>query len=211
MPTQSQIGASQSLNDQASDKFGNLDRAIAGGALASKQGEFPILVFGNYVLDGHHRWSQFIATNPNAQVDVANIVAPGVTDEKGALGLLHYMNFALFGKSPVKDFDGANLYEMDRDQIYQQAMSVMADSAVQKLYAAQRIEEPTREAAAHMFANNLENLPGPGQYPRLQMPQPGDAGSEDGYATTPDKAAAGDINYLAPQASDVGASPDDAV
>ena len=72
------------FNVKAGDRFGNLDRAIKGGKLASKNGEFPILVFKNYVLDGHHRWSQFITTNPGATVDVVEVVAPGIKDEKGA-------------------------------------------------------------------------------------------------------------------------------
>ena len=203
MPTQSQIGTGQSLNDQAGDKYGNLDRAIKGGKLASQQGEFPILVYKNYVLDGHHRWSQFITTNPEATVDVVNVVAPGIKDEKGALALLHYMNFALFGKSPTKDFKGENVYDLDPKQIKAKALENMADTTVDKLFAAQLIPTPTPEAAAIHFANNLGKIPGPGKYPRLKMPQPGDAGSEDGFATTPKPAAGGAINYLDPVAADL--------
>ena len=207
-PTQSQIGTGQSLDDQASDNdFGtgksNLDRAIKGGMLASKKGEFPILVFGDHILDGHHRWSQFITTNPGATVNVAEIVAPGVKDSKTALALLHYMNFALFGKSPTKDFKGANVYDMDRDAIYQQALSKMSDSTVAKLAKAGLIQEPTKEAAATHMANNLSRIPGPGANPRLVMPQPGDAGSEDGYATTPEPATQGVVNYHSPRPEDV--------
>jgi len=96
-PTQSQIGSEQSLFDQAGDNWGNLDRAIAGGKLKSKTGEFPILVYKNKILDGHHRWSQFMATNPAADVTIARLEAPGVKDEEGALGLAHFINFALYG------------------------------------------------------------------------------------------------------------------
>ena len=202
-PTQSQIGADQSLNDQAAAKFGNLDRAIKGGKLASAGGEFPILVFKNWVLDGHHRWSQFVATNPCATVNVAEIVAPGVRDEKTALALLHYMNFALFGKSPTKDFKGTNLYTMNAQQIKDQALKNMSEETPKKLFAAKLIAEPTAEAAANHFANNLSKINGPGKYPRLVMPQPGDSGSKDGYATTPKAAAAGAVNYIAPSPQDL--------
>jgi hypothetical protein len=213
-PTQSQIGAGQSLNDQASDNdFGggdptNLDRAIKGGKLASQGGEFPILVYKNWVLDGHHRWSQFVTTNPGATVDVVEVVAPGIKDEKGALALLHFMNFALFGKSPTKDFKGANIYTLDGGAIKDQALIQMKQTergknVPEKLFKAGLIETPTPEAAANHFAKNLANLNGPGKYPRLMMPQPGDSGSKDGYATTPDAAAAGEINYQNPVASDL--------
>jgi len=213
-PTQSQIGAGQSLNDQASDNdFGggdptNLDRAIKGGKLASKGGEFPILVYKNWVLDGHHRWSQFITTNPGATVDVVEVVAPGIEDEKGALALLHFMNFALFGKSPTKDFEGANIYTLDAASIKDQALTQMKQTergknVPEKLFKAGLIETPTPEAAADHFAKNLANLNGPGKYPRMVMPQPGDSGSKDGYATTPPEASAGEVNYLSPDQADI--------
>jgi len=203
LPTQSQIGTGQSLLDQAGDKYGNLDRAIKGGMLASQAGEAPILVFGNHVLDGHHRWSQFITTNPGATVDVAEITAPGVQNEKTALALLHYMNYALFGKSPTKDFKGENVYNLEAQQIYQMALEGMSETTPPKLVQAGLIKEPTPEAAAKHFANNLSKIPGPGANPRLVMPQPGDAGSEDGYATTPEPAAQGVINYDAPSPQDL--------
>jgi len=213
-PTQSQIGAGQSLNDQAADEdFGggeptNLDRAIKGGKLASEGGEFPILVYKNWVLDGHHRWSQFITTNPGATVDVVEVVAPGIKDEKGALALLHFMNFALFGKSPTKDFKGANIYTLDAASIKDQALTQIkqtkrGNNVPEKLFKAGLIETPTPEAAANHFAKNLANLSGPGEFPRLVMPQPGDAGSDDGFATTPKGAGDGAVNYLNPVPGDI--------
>jgi len=127
-PTQSQIGTGQSLLDQAGDKYGNLDRAIKGGKLASASGEFPILVFGNKVLDGHHRWSQFITTNPNATVEVASLEAPGIADADGALGLAHFINLALYGKSPTKPFKGENVYSMSKEDIKAMALEGMAET-----------------------------------------------------------------------------------
>lgn len=234
-PTQSQIGTGQSLNDQSMDEDfdnpgpTNLDRAIAGGMLKSRTGEFPILVFNNHILDGHHRWSQFMTTNPNAMVDIADITAPGIKSEKGALGLLHYMNYTLFGKSPTKDFKGKNIYDVKPDDIYDLALKPevmvktgevdpetgkdikkparadLANTTVKKLYNAKLIAQPTKEAAAKHFADNLKALQakGAGIYPRTVMPQPGDSGSPDGFATTPEEAAAGEINYRDPKPGDV--------
>ena len=202
-PTQSEVGTGQSLNDQAADKFGNLDRAIAGGKLKSKTGAFPILVWKNKILDGHHRWSQFITTNPNADVDVARLEAPGVKSSDGALGLAHFINFALYGKSPTKDFKGENVYSMDRQAIYDMALENMADTTAPKLKAAGLIDEETPEAAANHFADNLSKISGPGDHPRTSMPQSADAGDPTGLTQTPDAVKAGAVNYLDPKKSDV--------
>jgi hypothetical protein len=202
-PMQSQIGTGQSLNDQAGDKWGNLDRAIAGGRLASASGEFPILVFGNKILDGHHRWSQFITTNPDAVVDVARLEAPGVSDADGALGLAHFINFALFGQSPTKAFKGENVYGMDKEAIKTMALENMAETTPPKLQAAGLIDEATPEAAAEHFASNLSGIAGPGEHSRTVMPQSADAGSPDGMTTTPAEVSAGMVNYLDPKQGDV--------
>lgn len=202
-PTQSEIGTGQSLLDQAGDKYGNLDRAIKGGKLASASGEFPILVFGNKVLDGHHRWSQFITTNPDAMVDVASLEAPGVKDEDGALGLAHFINLALYGKSPTKPFKGQNVYSMDKPAIKQMALDNMAETTPPKLAAAGLIDEATPEAAAEHFATNLSKIKGGGKHPRTSMPQAADAGDPTGLTATPQAGAAGAINYIDPKTTDV--------
>lgn len=202
-PTQSEIGTGQSLLDQAGDKYGNLDRAIKGGKLASASGEFPILVFGNKVLDGHHRWSQFITTNPDASVEVASLEAPGVKDEDGALGLAHFINLALYGKSPTKPFKGENVYQMSKEDIKAMALEGMAETTPPKLQAAGLIDEATPEAAAEHFATNLSQIAGPGSHSRTSMPQAADAGDPTGLTQTPPEAAAGAINYLDPQSGDV--------
>ena len=202
-PTQSEIGTGQSLLDQAGDKYGNLDRAIAGGKLASASGQFPILVHGNKVLDGHHRWSQFITTNPDASVEVASLEAPGVEDSDGALGLAHFINLALYGKSPTKAFKGENVYNMSKEDIKKMALENMAETTPPKLQAAGLIDEATPEAAAEHFASNLSQIAGPGTHSRTSMPQAADAGDPTGMTQTPEQGAAGEINYLAPKVDDV--------
>ncbi len=202
-PTQSQIGSGQSLLDQAGDKYGNLDRAIAGGMLGSASGNFPILVYKNKVLDGHHRWSQFITTNPDANVAVARLEAPGVNDADGALGLAHFINLALYGNSPTKAFKGTNVYSMSKEDIKQMALENMASTTPPKLHAAGLIDEPTPEAAAEHFAENLSQIPGPGSHPRTSMPQAADAGDPSGLTQTPPEVASGAVNYLDPKPTDV--------
>jgi hypothetical protein len=202
-PTQSQIGSEQSLRDQAEDNHGNLDRAIAGGKLASRTGKFPILVYKNKILDGHHRWSQFMAVNPGVDVTIARLEAPGVKNEEGALGLAHFINFALYGKSPTKDFEGDNVYKMNEKALYDAALGWMSETTPQKLADAGLIDEPTAEAAATHLSSNMANLPAAGKHPRTSMPQSADAGDPHGLTKTPEAVAQGAVNYLNPSSEDV--------
>lgn len=204
-PTQSEIGSSQSLDDQIMDKFKNLDVGIKGGKVNSEQGAFPILTFDNKILDGHHRWSQVYATNPNAVLDIAKISAPGVTDEKSALGLVHTILLALYGKSPTKPFKGQNLFSMSSDEIKKYVKENIVDSALKKLADAKLIPNATdKDAAADMYAKNLDLLKkNQGAYSRTVMPQPLDAGDKTGLTTMPDDATSGKINFKDPKSSDV--------
>ena len=204
VPTQSEIGSSQSLDDQIKDLFGNLDNAIKGGRMNSKEGAFPVLTFGNFILDGHHRWSQAYATNPNAMLETAEISAPDVTDAKSALGLTHAILFALYGQSPTKPFKGANLFTMSDDDVKSYVKANIVDSALKKLADAKLIPSPDKDAAAELYARNLAELKKtPGQFPRTVMPQPLDAGDKKGLTEVPPDAAAGKVNYNNPKPEDV--------
>ena len=203
-PTQSEIGTGQSLDDQMTNKFNALDNALAGKNLGPSGGA-PILTFNNkYILDGHHRWSQFKATNPDAEVETANIVAPGVTDEKSALGLVHAILFALYGKSPTKPFEGENLFSLGKEGIKKYIMGKeVTDDVLQKLVKAGKIKEPKKELASEYWANNLSDIK-KGEFPRTVMPQTADAGDTFiSKGQVPPDAEAGKVNYLNPKSSDV--------
>lgn len=203
-PTQSEIGTGQSLDDQMTNKYNALDLALAGKKLGPNGGA-PILTFGGkYVLDGHHRWSQFKASNPDANVEIADIQAPGVKDEKAALGLVHAILFALYGKSPTKPFQGENLFSLGKDGIKKYIMGKeVTPEVLDKLVKAGKIEKPEKELAAEYWANNLADIK-QGKFSRTVMPQTADAGDTFiAKGETPPDAASGKVNYLDPKQSDV--------
>jgi hypothetical protein len=204
IPTQSEIGTSQSLDDVLSNKFSATDNAIQGGMMGSAAGKFPVLTFGPYILDGHHRWSQIYATNPNAPVTTAEISAPGVKNPQQALNMVHMILYALYGKSPTKPFKGLNVFDMSPDQIREYAKSKVTDDVLQKLAAAKLIAQPNRDEAAQMFTRNLEMLKKkPGAYPRTVMPQPADAGDPSQLTQVPPAAAQGQVNFINPKQADL--------
>ena len=203
-PTQAEIGTGQSLDDQMINKHNSLDLALAGKNLGPDGGA-PILTFaGKYILDGHHRWSQFKATNPDVSVEIADIKAPGVKDEKAALGLVHAILFALHGKSPTKAFEGVNLFSLDKEGIKKYIMGKeVTPEVLDKLVKAGKIEKPEKELAAEYWSNNLSDIK-QGNYPRTVMPQPKDAGDTlIVKGETPPDAAAGKVNYIDPKQSDI--------
>ena len=212
IPTQNAIGSAQSLDDQITDKsYGGssqLDQALNDDKISSQTGTFPILTFDKkYILDGHHRWSQFLASNPAAVVKIADISAPGVKSSKEALALAHVILFALYGKSPTKPFEGENLIGKDAAWVEKYVEKKIVDSALEKLVAAGKIEKADKKEAAKYYADNLFGETGEhlkkGKYSRTVMPQGADAGDESGLTQTPEKAAAGAVNYLNPTKSDV--------
>lgn len=211
VPTQQNIDADKSLADQIYDLYGNLDVAIKGGRIKSKEGAFPILTFGGkYIIDGHHRWSQACITNPDCVLETADISAPNVDSPEEAIALVHTILFALYGKSVTKDVQGTNLVGLAPDKIKEmvttgqglKAGKPIVQSAIDKLSTAGLIQEATAEAAGDMYAENVKYIK-EGSFPRSIMPQPLDSGSPDGLTSAPPEVAAGEINYIAPKQTDV--------
>jgi hypothetical protein len=79
----------------------------------------------------------------------------------------------------------------------------MAETTPPKLKKAGLIDDATPEAAATHFADNLSKIPGPGTHSRTSMPQSADAGDPTGLTKTPKAVAAGAVNYLNPEDTDV--------
>ena len=220
-PMQNEIGTSNSLADQLVNRYGAFDKAMAGENLGKPPG-FPILTFkGKYILDGHHRWSQFVAANPGGSVAIADIKADGVEDGADALALVHTILFALYGKSPTKKFEGENMMGWDANKIYSYIMErslkdqpskdmpsedemngPISKEVLSKLMAAGKIEEETPEQGAMYFANNLSGIIKGGEFSRTSMPQGGDAGSPDGLTTSTPEMEKGAINYKSPKKAD---------
>lgn len=70
-PTQNEIGAEESLKNIATDQYGSLASFLEGNADVGS----PIITYnGEFILDGHHRWSQVYAANPNAKLKAINVI-----------------------------------------------------------------------------------------------------------------------------------------
>lgn len=83
-PTQNEIGAEESVLNILTNRYGSLDSFLSGNADVGG----PIITYnGEYVIDGHHRWSQVYIANPEAKLTAINIT--GKLDPKNILKAVH--------------------------------------------------------------------------------------------------------------------------
>lgn len=77
----------------------------------------PIITFGSqYVIDGHHRWSQLYACNKNASITTVDIQV----DDLEPLDVLKAVQMAIgveLGGIPTQEVKGRNLFEMTFSEI----------------------------------------------------------------------------------------------
>jgi hypothetical protein len=138
-PTQAEIGLDQSLKDQMIDAYDNTARALGMAKgnimLNAKGGPTPLLVYNKkWILDGHHRWSQIMMTNPAAKVAIFSISGKNLKSSEDALKIMN-LAIALTAKSPLvtNDFEGTNLYDASVEQIYEYVRANMT-AKVAKLF-----------------------------------------------------------------------------
>ena len=123
VPTQFDIDMEKSLGDQMINRFNGTEYALEKGAIrmGSKEGRIPVLVFDNkYILDGHHRWSQVVMTNPVGKVAVDNLSAPAFgSGPKGAELALKATQLGIAGLAGnvVTNDTEVNLLEIDEKNI----------------------------------------------------------------------------------------------
>ena len=71
IPTQNEIGFNQSIENLLTDQYGSLKSILTGTA---DMGPNPIVVYaGEFIIDGHHRWSQAYVGNPDSTILALNI------------------------------------------------------------------------------------------------------------------------------------------
>jgi hypothetical protein len=209
VPTQSDIDLEKSLGDQMINRHTGTEYALENPVtMGSTEGRIPILVFdGKYILDGHHRWSQVVMTNPEALMTTDNLSSPafgsGPQGAEKALKATQLAIAALAGNVATKDTE-INLLTVKPQQIAKYVLDTISDEVVRMLHNAGKISEPTKEAAAKMYANNLNGLQQreKGKFQRkLGMPQAGESGTQQ--AKVNKALEQGLVNFDNPQKSDL--------
>lgn len=106
-PTQNIIGFENSIAPLFSAKFPDSLATILkpGGGLADV-GDPIVTLNGEWIIDGHHRWSQILAGNPDAKVSALDMSSPNMSP-KAALKITHASVAAHTGTVPSEKPDQA--------------------------------------------------------------------------------------------------------
>lgn len=207
--TQAEIGASNSLADQMTNQYNATATALGmkGEPIIMPSADNPppaILVWeGKYVLDGHHRWSQIMMTNPEATVAVDSVSGPVLKTAEDALKVTQ-LAIAIAAKNVVtKPFEGSNLMTMDTQAVMKYVMENITDEVLQLLVKAGKLESPDKKAAAQYYGRNHKIIQKRrGKFEREKgMPQAGASGSSQDAVNK--AMATGAVNFSDPKKSDV--------
>lgn len=194
-PTQNIIGQAESLNNILDNKYGSLDKFLAGSATFPT----PIITYnGQYIIDGHHRWSQVYAANPEAKVPVMDI--KGKLEPLDVLKAVHMAIAADIGDLPLSSAKGINMLDASEQAIKDVVTQNLKDNVLEiyKKYG----KGDTPEAVAEYIWGNIKrmqsnNAPISGAPDRSAMPQTDEAPNFSSLL------AKGTVNFVGPKPDDI--------
>lgn len=198
LPTQNEIGFDQSIANILTDQYGSLKSILGGSANVGG----PIVTYnGKYVIDGHHRWSQVYAANPNATME--NLDIKGDLPPTEILKLVHAAIAANIGGVPSADPKGINILDgISEKQVLDAVNSKLADKA--KTIWAENGQKDNNTIAKYIYDNLKQliskNKPVAGAPGRKDMPQTDQGGDATSKLNLLQK---GIINFKDPKSSDV--------
>jgi len=197
-PTQNEIGAEESLKNILTDQYESLDSFLNGNAKFPE----PIITYnGEFVLDGHHRWSQVYAANPKAKIPALNVT--GKIDPKDILKAVHTAIAVDAGETKTisANLKAGNLLDFTSDQTKKYVAENLTDKAreVWKKHGLESDQAIADKVAANVETMIAESKPESWAPKRDSMPQPGVSGS-DKWGVEMTKGA---VNMINPKTTDV--------
>lgn len=198
IPTQNEIGFDQSISNIITDQYGSLKSILQGKANVGG----PIVIYeGRYIIDGHHRWSQVFAANPDASMEALNL--KGDLSPENILKAVHMAIAIKVGEVPFANPKGINILNgVTETQVLDKVNSELTDKA-KKIWADNG--QKTNEEIAAVITANLkkmisDNQPISGAPGRVDMPQTDVAGAPADKLALLTK---GIVNFKNPAAADL--------
>jgi len=203
-PTQNEIGFNQSLlailkqykSFPNVDKGGSLDKILQGDAV--QIGEPIVTLNSEFIIDGHHRWSQTYVANPDATMKCIDLKMPDMKPED-VLKVMHMAIASIVGSLPLAEAKGTNLLTANETEVKEFIIENLEDKAL-ALYKEHKQLNTKEEVADYIWKNvkqmQTHNEPSSDAPSRNYMPQTDDA---EGWA---DALAKGVVNYIEPKEDD---------
>lgn len=179
-PTQNDIDMKQSIKYPLQNAD-SLTTYLQGGDVIHATGRILTADNGQYVLDGHHRWSTVFIMNPNARI--ASVDIGYVPNAQDGLKETQLAIAAQLGYLPFKVVDGNNLFTVDettfKDTVAQYITTGPDGGApVMQAFATYKNLQDMTAVQNYLWANVLQmrqnNLYVVGATARTFMPQPVD-------------------------------------
>jgi hypothetical protein len=209
IPTQSEIGFNQSIQNILTDQYGSLDSILSGNADVGG----PIVIYnGKYIIDGHHRWSQVYAANPEAKMKALNI--KGNLEPTQILKIVHLAIATKVGGVPSADPKGINILNgIEESKVLEAVNSKMLSKKAKEIWSKYGHKD-NASISKHIYDNLLNlinnNKPVDGAPGRKHMPQTDvgvgkdkGLGAEEKVKQKLDLLQKGIINFKNPDPSDV--------
>jgi hypothetical protein len=205
-PTQMDIDMEKSLGDQMKNRWdppsteSALQQVVT---MPSPGGQIPLLTYNNkYILDGHHRWSQVMMTNPEGMMTVSNLTGPALQDEEAALKATQLAIAALAGNVETKGTK-INLLNFPPEAMAEYVRKNIAPEVLELLVKYKKISSPDVEEAVKYYVGNLAAVQAkpPGEFSRIKgMPQADESGTTQAAVNTALKS--GNVNFADPRPQD---------
>lgn len=130
-PTQNEIDIDKSLMFPLTNAT-SLGNCLSGGSVEIAK---PIITFnGQYIIDGHHRWSQLYACNKDASIVSFDFKNPKIKTPKGALKATQLAISTLVNAIPSQQVQGKNLLKMKGNDIIKYVMDTIKDDTILMLF-----------------------------------------------------------------------------
>lgn len=178
-PTQNEIDVEGSLKWPLT-QAGSLVNCLKKGPVTIKA---PVVTYnGEWIIDGHHRWSQLYAMNKNGIINCVDLVGP----KMNPINVLKIVQLAIaadLGKVPTASVNKPNLLKLDGKQVADFTIKTITDECVKVFNrlrsAALGKLDPNLVAGKIVVPNVMEmqktGQPAPGAPKRDVMPQTDDA------------------------------------
>lgn len=188
-PTQNEIDVKGSLFWPLT-KTDSMKKCMSSGPITIKA---PVVTYnGQWIIDGHHRWSQLYAMNQEGQINCIDLVGPKMNpiDVLKIVQLAIAADLGRIDSATVKE--GNNLLKMPPPNIKRYVKSVLQKDCAEIMlttYGSKKTEEPVQEGnadksqnakVANIVGSNVASMqktgiPTPGAPKRDVMPQTDDA------------------------------------